>query len=71
MMGTEAEVSYVRGARTPLSPAHPSGWTTKDAGLSHGTRTPPFFWDDPRQDVELAAGSSFTTSRKSCHYALS
>ena len=25
------------------------------------TRTPPLLWDAPRQDVELAAGSSFTT----------
>ena len=44
--------------------AHPSGWT-RTQGLSHRDSHAPLFWDDPRQDVELAAGSSFTTSRKS------
>ena len=44
--------------------AHPSGWT-RTQGLSHRDSHAPFFWDDPRQDVELATGSSFTTSRKS------
>ena len=40
--------------------AHPSGWA-RTQGLSRmDSHAPPFFWDDPRQDVELAAGSYFT-----------
>ena len=45
--------------------AHPSGWT-RTQGLSRmDSHAPPFFWDAPHQDVELAAGSYFTTRPKS------
>ena len=41
--------------------AHPSGWT-RTQGLSRmDSHAPPFFWDAPLSDVELAAGSSFTS----------
>ena len=60
-----AELREAEAARRRSKCPSRSTELTDARAESQGLARPPFFWDDPRQDVELAAGSSFTTSRKS------